>query len=344
MPRPPCNTGDAWPVFRLARELAGEVFPVSEAVILQVARKHGIGRKMGRAIIFGPDDCKRLYEVLPCPSDSSGAPSRHTGSSAAPSAEFALKKALALATGESPKKSAPSAKPKSSHESVYGRRATATFAEAAVELPGTRRFEALHRPVIKHFGTTPLAQIDQDALDRGARKLYPNASPSTRNRQFYTPCFRGSTPCRRRGWCAPPIIERPATPAGRMRWLTIEEADRLIEGGSDHLAAARDIPALHWRPHRRGAVARLARRRSGPGSRHTSQRRRTARRAACHFIPRAVAALANSNTGTARCSGARTASPTSRPRKLDDTSAGTRIKTAFKARLRARRYRRFPPA
>ena len=39
-----------WPQYKMARELAGTVFPVSEAVILQTARKHGIGRKMGRAV------------------------------------------------------------------------------------------------------------------------------------------------------------------------------------------------------------------------------------------------------------------------------------------------------
>jgi hypothetical protein len=60
-------TAPVWPSYKMARDLAGSVFPVSEAVILQCARKYGIGRKMGRAIIFGPDDCQRLYEVLPCP-------------------------------------------------------------------------------------------------------------------------------------------------------------------------------------------------------------------------------------------------------------------------------------
>jgi hypothetical protein len=45
----------------MARDLAsGKVFPVSEAVILQTARKHGIGRKMGRAVIFSPEDCKNI--------------------------------------------------------------------------------------------------------------------------------------------------------------------------------------------------------------------------------------------------------------------------------------------
>src|SRR3954447_21193594 len=51
-------------------------------------------------------------------------------------------------------------------QSVYGRRATATFAEAAlsyVEFKGATRFLG---PVVNHFGTTPLARIDQDALDR----------------------------------------------------------------------------------------------------------------------------------------------------------------------------------
>src|SRR5262245_61720116 len=70
-------------------------------------------------------------------------------------------------------------------QSIHGRRATATFAAAAVsyfEQGGSRRFAA---PVIRHFGTLPLAKIDQDALDQGAKKLYPNASPATRNRQFF---------------------------------------------------------------------------------------------------------------------------------------------------------------
>jgi hypothetical protein len=56
-------------------------------------------------------------------------------------------------------------------QSVYGRRATATFAEAALsylENGGNKRF--LDK-VISHFGTTALAKIDQDAIDIGARKV-----------------------------------------------------------------------------------------------------------------------------------------------------------------------------
>jgi hypothetical protein len=45
-----------FPAYRRARDLAGGVFPVSETVILRTARKHGIGRKMGRSIIFSPEE------------------------------------------------------------------------------------------------------------------------------------------------------------------------------------------------------------------------------------------------------------------------------------------------
>src|SRR5437660_10287560 len=103
-----------WPSFRKASDLAGAVFPVSEAVILELARKHGVGRKIGRCIAFSVDDVNRLYEVLPCPSSSSAGQNRQTGSSAAPSAESDLRKALALTTRKRRKKSARSARPKSS--------------------------------------------------------------------------------------------------------------------------------------------------------------------------------------------------------------------------------------
>jgi hypothetical protein len=43
-----------WPEYKKARDLAGSVFPVSETVILQTARKLGIGRRLGRATISAP--------------------------------------------------------------------------------------------------------------------------------------------------------------------------------------------------------------------------------------------------------------------------------------------------
>src|SRR5439155_7740236 len=87
-------------------------------------------------------------------------------------------------------------------QSVYGRRAVATFAEAALSYlkqGGSRRFI---EPIIQHFGTTSLAAIDQDALDRAAIKLYPHVAASTRNRQFYTPASAVLQ-------CQRPLIQRP---------------------------------------------------------------------------------------------------------------------------------------
>ena len=120
-------------------------------------------------------------------------------------------------------------------ELVYGRRATATFAEAALsylEAGGNKRFL---EPVIKHFGTTPLVKIDQDAIDHGARKLYPLVSASTRDRQFYTPTSAVLKHAAKRRWCSAIILERPRAPPSRIRWLTLEEANRLIEWSSDHI-------------------------------------------------------------------------------------------------------------
>lgn len=218
-------------------------------------------------------------------------------------------------------------------ESIYGRRATATFAAAALsylEQGGSKRFTA---PVISHFGTTALAQIDQDALDRGAKKLYPNASPSTRNRQFYAIASAILHHAAKRGWCAPPIIERPATPAGRIRWLTIDEADRLITACSDHLgplvifmlytgARAGEALWLNWRDvDLSRAHVQFPKTKNGD-----------ARGVPLH--PRAVAALANLNGRTGEVFRRPDGKPYSLPRNADDTSAGTRIKTAFRAACR----------
>jgi hypothetical protein len=101
-----------WPAYKRARDLAGTVFPVSEAVILQTARKYNIGRKMGRSVIFSPEDCQQLYEALnPC-SGLSVAQSPPIGSSGGPFADVALKKALELTTKKSRKKSGRDVRPK----------------------------------------------------------------------------------------------------------------------------------------------------------------------------------------------------------------------------------------
>jgi integrase len=227
-------------------------------------------------------------------------------------------------------------------QSVYGHRATATFAGAALsylQAGGARRFTV---PVIKHFGTTPLGHIDQDALDRGARKLYPNAAQSTRNRQFYAIASAILHHAAKRKWCAPPIIQRPKTPPGRIRWLTIAEADRLITACSDHLrplvifmlyTGARTGEAL-WLDWRN---VDLSRAHVGfPETKNGESR-------GVPLHPRAVAALANLKGRNGEVFRKPDGQPYSRPRSADDTSAGTRIKTAFKAACRRAEISNFHP-
>jgi integrase len=102
-------------------------------------------------------------------------------------------------------------------QSIYGRRATATFAEAALSYlqnGGNKRF--LHKVM-------------------GARKVYPNTSGATRNRQFYTPVSAVIKHAAKRGWCSHIVMERPEKPPGRLRWLTPEQAECLIAACGGHL-------------------------------------------------------------------------------------------------------------
>jgi integrase len=119
--------------------------------------------------------------------------------------------------------------------SVFGRKATATFLEAAVsymEAGGETRFL---RPLIDHFGTTRLDQIDQSVVDRAAKVLYPGRASSTLNRQVYTPVSAVLKHAAARGLCDHRPIERPRQPGGRVRWLQPAEADRLISACAPHL-------------------------------------------------------------------------------------------------------------
>ena len=62
-----------------------------------------------------------------------------------------------------------------------------TFLRAAVEYMEAGRRARYVARLIKHFGATPLAEIDQAAIDAAAIELFPNATPGTRNTCVYTP-------------------------------------------------------------------------------------------------------------------------------------------------------------
>lgn len=119
--------------------------------------------------------------------------------------------------------------------SVFGSRATATWLEAAVaymDAGGETRFM---QPLDDYFGMTPLAKIDQAAVDGAARVLYPDAGNSTLARQVYGKVSAVLKFAARRKLCEYWKMERPTQPKGRIRWLSPDEAERLIEACSDHL-------------------------------------------------------------------------------------------------------------
>jgi integrase len=218
-------------------------------------------------------------------------------------------------------------------QSIYGRRATTTFGQAALsyfENGGNTRFLD---PVLRHFGTMPLAKIDQDAIDKGARKLYPSAADATRNRQFYTPVSAVLRHAARRGLCSPLILERPQSSPERVRWLTPVEANRLIDACAHHLRPL--VIFLLYTGARVGEALWLDWRDVDLKRRHvTFPKTKNGEARGVPLHERVVIALANFHHRDGEVFRRPDGRPYERSRGTEDLSAGTRIKTAFKAACR----------
>ena len=112
----------------------------------------------------------------------------------------------------------------------FSRPGDPTFLSAAVgymKAGGERRFL---EPIMEHFGETLIARIDQAAIDAGAVTLFPDATPQTRNRQFYTPVaailhYAG----------AEIEVRRPKGHEGERRtdWLWPEQAFRIFKAAGE---------------------------------------------------------------------------------------------------------------
>jgi integrase len=120
--------------------------------------------------------------------------------------------------------------------SIHGDAVSRTFAEAALSyLEGGGERTHLD-PILKHFGPKKrLGAIGQAEIDAAARALLPGAGPSTWNRHVYTPIVAVLHHAARKTWCPKPVVARPKQPAGRVRWITHEEAERLIDAAAPHM-------------------------------------------------------------------------------------------------------------
>lgn len=119
--------------------------------------------------------------------------------------------------------------------SIHGDAVSRTFAEAALSY-GKDGGEVAHLDrLIKHFGRMAVGSIGDAELKSAASKLFAGKSPATINRQLYTPTVAVLNHAAKLGWRSRPVVERPRQPKGRVRWITPEEADRLVGASSPHL-------------------------------------------------------------------------------------------------------------
>lgn len=119
--------------------------------------------------------------------------------------------------------------------SVHGDSAVRTFAEAALSYMEAGGEKTHMAPILGAIGRKPLASIGQAEIDTLAKKLKPDGGPATLNRHVYTPVSAVLHHAARKRWCDKPVIARPREPKGRVRWITHDEADRLIEAAAPHL-------------------------------------------------------------------------------------------------------------
>ncbi len=69
---------------------------------------------------------------------------------------------------------------------VFAKSGETTFLDAAVNYMAETGVERFVQPVVDHFGKMRLSEIDQQAIDQAAVKLYPQGTAQTRNRQVHT--------------------------------------------------------------------------------------------------------------------------------------------------------------
>lgn len=100
-----------------------------------------------------------------------------------------------------------------------------TFLSAALAYMEAGRRRRYVAKLVKHFGATPLCEIDQAAIDQAAIALHPAAATSTRNACVYTPV---SAILRHAGVVM--TVKRPKGAKGRVvtDWLTADDAFGII--------------------------------------------------------------------------------------------------------------------
>lgn len=117
-------------------------------------------------------------------------------------------------------------------ESIHGKRAIATFSQAAlsyIERGGAQSYRLAD--IIRHFGTLKLSKIGAAEIHAGAIAIFPTMQPASRRTHYYIPVSGILSHAERIGWCRKITFDWPSPNDGIIRWLTKEEAHRLTDEG-----------------------------------------------------------------------------------------------------------------
>jgi integrase len=106
----------------------------------------------------------------------------------------------------------------------------ATAAAGYIESEGEDRFLA---PLIAEIGEDAIKDLNEGVIHDLAKRLYPNAKPSTRNRQVITPVLSVINWAARRRLCAPILVERFSEGKVARRAITREWVDRFREAATE---------------------------------------------------------------------------------------------------------------
>ncbi len=101
-----------------------------------------------------------------------------------------------------------------------GRDPDLRFASAATEYINADKDDRFLDPLICELGETRIADLTTPMVHEAAKKLYPNAKPSTRNRQVIAPLMAVVNYCAEKRLCPPICIER--FPEGKVSKVAID--------------------------------------------------------------------------------------------------------------------------
>lgn len=115
--------------------------------------------------------------------------------------------------------------------------ATLTFADAAIAYREAGKPTRFLELVEDHWKDTLVREINQAAVHKAARKLYPSAGPATRNRQAIVPTQAVINYCAEQEWCPRLRVKRFKVDAKIKQPATQDWVNDFAANASAHLGA-----------------------------------------------------------------------------------------------------------